>query len=176
MKLKKKSKKVVNFLEGLHNHIVTSPYFRKKTDNKTESQITAELRPLIVSYLTEWFRKEGIKNPGVKAMKSLYWESEEGNYNGQRVQLFGSRQYPDFIIKEPYLVAVEYKQSRYGCMIKHLIGQSIVHTLCGEYDYVYALFHDQNKDKRIEESVKNLKEYSIITKMWVERNVMLKLV
>lgn len=50
------------------------------------------------------------------------------------------------------LGAIEYKQSPNGSTVKHDIGQSIMHTLSEEFDFVYYLFHDESKDKRIENS------------------------
>ena len=46
--------------------------------------------------------------------------------------------------------------------MKHGIGQSIMHTLSEEFDFVYYLFHDESKDKRIEKSIKNERENFII--------------
>jgi hypothetical protein len=73
-------------------------------------------------------------------------------------------------------VAVEYKQSSYGSTVKHGIGQSLMHTLCEEFHYVYYLFHDENNDKRIEEAINMDKESYIIEKMWSDFNVLIKFV
>ena len=56
------------------------------------------------------------------------------------------------------------------------IGQSIMHTLCDEFDYVYYLFHDESNDKRIEKSIRNDREDLIIEKMWKDFNVLIKFV
>jgi len=53
---------------------------------------------------------------------------------------------------DPYLIAVEYKQSPSGSTVKQGIGQSIMHTLCEEFHYVYLLFHDESKDQRVANS------------------------
>ena len=53
--MKKKTTKVTQFIEGLHNFIVNNPQFRKNTAKKTEVQIQAEIRPLIVQYLERYF-------------------------------------------------------------------------------------------------------------------------
>ena len=111
-----------------------------------------------------------------KANKSFYWEGEEGRYGKERQTTFASRNYPDFIITEPYLIAIEYKQSNSGSTIKQGIGQSIMHTLCDEFDYVYFLFHDENKDKKIENSKTSQREAFIIDKMWDDFNLMIKFV
>ncbi|MDY6993916.1 MAG: hypothetical protein SVR94_15115 [Pseudomonadota bacterium] len=174
--MKKKTEKVTTFLEDLHNHIVGNPQFRHDTRTKSESQVQTEIRPLIISYLEKYFGKAGYKDTEAKAIKSFYWEGQEGKYGKDRSATFGSRNYPDFIIMEPYLVAVEYKQSEYGSNVKHGIGQSLMHTLCEEFHYVYFLFHDQNKDKRIEKSINNEKETYIINKIWDGFNVMIKFV
>ncbi|MFO8054777.1 MAG: hypothetical protein R6U19_06395 [Bacteroidales bacterium] len=172
----KKSEKVLKFLKGLHNHIIGNPQFRKNTGRKTEIQIQTEIRPLIISYLENYFRERGYKDVEAKAIKSFYWEGQEGLYGKERTKTFGSRNYPDYIITDPYIIAVEYKQSAYGSTVKHGVGQCLMHTLCDEFDYVYYLFHDQNKDKRIENSIDNKKESKIIRKMWDDFNVMIKFV
>ena len=75
-----------------------------------------------------------------------------------------------------YLIAVEYKQSQNGSTIKQGIGQSIMHTLCEDFHFVYYLFHDQNKDKRILKSVSNEIESYVIDKMWKDYNVYIRIV
>lgn len=174
--MKKKSAKVTKFMEDLHSFIVSSPQFRKKTMGKSESQIQTEIRPLLLQYLERYFAEEGYKDPVAKANKSFYWEGQEGQYGKERKTTFGTRNYPDFIITSPYLIAIEYKQSQSGSTVKHGIGQSIMHTLCEEFHYVYYLFHDENKDKRIEISIKDDRESFIINKMWEDFNVLIKLV
>ena len=44
---------------------------------------------------------------------------------------------PDFIIKKPYLIAVEYKQSGNGSLVKQAIGQSMMHAMSKDFDYVF---------------------------------------
>ena len=74
------------------------------------------------------------------------------------------------------MVAIEYKQSSSGSLVKQAIGQSIMHTLSEDFDYVYVLFHDENKDKRIEKSISNKNESNIIKKIWNEFNVYVKFI
>jgi len=93
--MQKKTKKVTAFIEGLHNHIVSSPQFRKKTAGKSETQIQAEIRPLIIQYLEKHFSKRYKDSVG-KANKSFYWEGQEGKHGKVRDTTFGSRNYPDF--------------------------------------------------------------------------------
>jgi len=175
--MKKKTKNVVNFIEGLHNYIINDRSFRKNTSTKSEVEIQREIRPLILDYLEEYFKNKGYKDYKKKAYSSFYWEGQEGNFEKERVPLFGSKNYPDFIITCPYLIAVEYKQSDSGSLVKQGIGQSLMHTLSEDFHYVYLLFHDQNKDKRIEESVNNEgRELYVINRMWKDNNVMVKFV
>ncbi len=174
--MKKKTQKVTNFIEGLHEHITGDPQFRRDTKTKSETQIQSEIRPLIISYLQKHFEADGYKDSIAKANKSFYWEGQEGQYGKERATTFGSRNYPDFIITAPYLMAIEYKQSASGSAVKHGVGQSIMHTICGDFEYVYFLFHDENKDKKIENSIENKTEKSVIEKMWREFNVFVKFV
>ena len=52
----------------------------------------------------------------------------------------------------------------------------MIYTLCEEFHYVYYLFHDETKDKRIEDSIQNDRESFIIDKMWTDFNVLIKFV
>ncbi len=173
--MKKKSKQLEKFINGLHEFIVTNPQFRQDTKKKAESVIQGEIRPLIIRYLEKHF-KARYKDHVAKANKSFYWEGQEGKFGRARATTFGSRNYPDFIITEPYLIALEYKQSSSGALVKQAIGQSMMHTLTGDFDYVYVLFHDENKDKRIQNSQNDSTERMIIDKVWKEFNVYLKFV
>jgi hypothetical protein len=169
--LKKKTVQVSSFIEQMHDYIINHPQFRQDTRNKTENAIQTELRPTLLSYLEKHFQEKKFKDVTAKANRSFYWEGQEGKYGKCRATTFGARNYPDFIITDPYLIAVEYKQSRNGSTIKQGIGQSIMHTLCEDFHFVYYLFHDQNKDKRIQKSVSNEIESFVIEKMWKDYNV-----
>ncbi|MEX0608505.1 MAG: hypothetical protein WD016_14020 [Balneolaceae bacterium] len=174
--MKKKTQKLEQFITGLHQYITTNPQFRRKTNKKAEVQIQTELRPLIIQYLEIYFKKCGYKDYVGKANKSFYWEGQEGRYGNERKTIFGSRNYPDFIITHPYLVAIEYKQSQNGSTVKQGIGQSIMHTLCEDFEFVYYLFHDQNQDKRIEISAKRNEEQIVLKKIWTDYNVAIKFI
>jgi hypothetical protein len=174
--VRKKTKQVVEFLDGMHDYITKSPLLRSDTSQKTESQMQAEIRPIIINFLTKYFRELGYKDDEAKAHASFYWEGQEGSFGQKRAMTFGARNYPDYIVTKPYLVAIEYKKSASGGLIKQGIGQSIMHTLCGDFDFVYLLFHDQNKDKRIKKSIKSEKEKSIVDLMWNTFNVWIKII
>lgn len=174
--MKKKTTKVTQFLENLHTFITDNPQFRKHTKGKSETQIQAEIRPLIIRYLEKHFEETGYKDYIAKANKSFYWEGQEGQYGKERGTTFGARNYPDFIVTDPYLLAIEYKQSQNGSTVKHAIGQSVMHTMADDFHYVYLLFHDESKDKRIEKSISNKQEKAIIEKMWSDFNVFIRFV
>ncbi|MDH5778473.1 MAG: hypothetical protein OEZ33_09690 [Gammaproteobacteria bacterium] len=174
--MKKKTDKVIKFMESLHDYIVSNPQFRKNTAGKSEKQIQTEIRPLIIQYLQSFFKESGYKDDVAKANKSFYWEGQEGKYGKGRATTFGTRNYPDFIITDPYLIAIEYKQSENGSTVKHGVGQSIMHTLSEEFHYVYYLFHDESNDKKIESSVTGDNESFILDKMWKDFNVLIKFV
>ena len=174
--MRKKTKALRLFLDNLHKAIISNPQFRKDVSQKTEVQIQAELRPVIISYLESYFKVQGYKDYIKKAHNSFYWEGQEGRYKGKRNIIFASRNYPDFIITAPYLVAVEYKQSKNGSVVKHAVGQSIMHTLSEDYDFVYVLFHDENKDKKIEKSFSQDLEQRLSREISEGFNVFLRMV
>ena len=174
--MKPKTQKLISFIDELHDHIVTSPLLRKKVQNKNESQIQAELRPIIFEYMKNHFQNQNWKNPVNGATKYLYWEGEERKYTNMKTESFASRNYPDYIITNPYKIAIEYKKSKSGSIVKQGIGQSIMHTMGGEFDFVYCLIHDESKNKKMLNSTKNEKEKTIIQKIREDYNVFMKFI
>jgi len=169
--MRRKSKKVTEFIQSLHLHLKKSPLLRKNVQNKTERDIQTELRPIIFDYMKKYFEKENRKNPEILAKKYFYWEGQEGGFDKIKKKTFASKNYPDFIIFKPCKIAIEYKKSSNGSVVKQAIGQSIMHTLCDEFEFVYCLFQDENKKKKILESVKNENEGMILKKLWDDYNV-----
>ena len=175
--MKKKTKQVTEFIDGLCSAITSSPLLRKNTvGDKTEQQMQTEIRPIILRYLERHFEAAGFKDPEAKAHESFYWEGQEGKYGRKRNQTFAARNYPDFIITKPYLLAIEYKKSDNGSVIKQGIGQSVMHTLSEDFDYVFYLFHDQCKDKCIAKSAQGKRESNIIDTMWQQFNVFVRVI
>ena len=163
-------------MEGLHGHLVRSPLLRRNPQGKSEQQIQTELRSIIFNYMKKYFEQQNRKNPAHSAKRALYWEGEEGNFKENKPDTFASKNYPDFIIIRPYRIAIEYKKSGSGSVVKHAIGQSLLHTLGEEFDFVYCLFQDETKDKRIVKSVKNDKEKNIIQMLWEGYNIYMKFI
>lgn len=174
--MKKKTAKLVDFVEGLHQFITTHPQFRKQPQRKSEVAIQTEIRPLIIRYLEEHFEAAGYADAVAKANKSFYWEGQEGRYGRERGKIFSTRSYPDFIIVEPYLIAIEYKKNQNPSVLKQLIAQSMVHTLSDEFDYAYCIFHDESRDKRILRSSTGEAESRVIETMRDNFNVFLRFV
>ena len=169
--MKKKTTQAVTFINELHESIISDRTFRAHTGSLSEVAIQRELRPLILRYLEDYFRAQGLSDPSAKAYKEFYWEGQEGQFGESRPKTFGARNYPDFIVKKPYRLAIEYKQSANGSIVKQGIGQSMLHTLSGDFDFVYYLFHDQSPDKSIETSGNDPKEKMILKKMKNDFNV-----
>jgi hypothetical protein len=174
--MKAKTKKLREFFYNLHQSIVNNPNLSKNIKNKPEKEIQGEVRFLIINYLKNYYREIGYKDWEARANKSFYWEGQDGKYGKERQPLFSSKNYPDFIITHPYLIAIEYKQSESGSTVKHGIGQSIMHTMSEDFHYVYYLFHDQSKNKKIEHSTKLQKEKTIVEKMWKNFNVFIRFI
>ena len=55
--MKAKTKRLIGFIEGLHEFVVHHPQFRKHTDGKSETAIQAEIRPIIIQYLEKYFKE-----------------------------------------------------------------------------------------------------------------------
>ena len=169
--MKKKTAKATAFVSGLKDYIVEHPQFRRKTHKKSEVQIQTELRPIIVEYLMKHFEEVGYNNAEAKANECFYWEGQEGSFGKVRESTFGARNYPDFIIKFPYKIAIEYKKSPTGSLVKAGIGQSILHTMSDDFDFVILIFHDESNDQRVYDSVTHTKEKALLEKLWSDFNV-----
>jgi hypothetical protein len=183
--MKAKTKQSREFIEELHKAIVGDAQFRRDTGRLSERAVQREIRPLIITYLEDYYRRKGIKDPRRMANASFYWESAE--QTGElRDTVFGGRNYPDFIITKPYRIAIEYKQSPNGSTVKQGIGQSIMHTLSefkkgpdkgkSHFDFVYYLFHDESQNQRIWNSRNGTNEAKIITKLEDDFNVFVRFV
>ncbi len=173
--MKKKSNKAIRFLEDLYEYLSTHPRIRHDTTKHSEADIQRELRQFIIEYLQDYWKDQNIIDYRRKANASFYWEGQEGSYKKERTATFASRNYPDFIVKEPYKIAIEYKQSNSGALIKRGIGQCLIHTLSGDFDFVLFIFKDQNRDSKIAKCQSLDKEKMIIDKVWRDFNVVVKI-
>ena len=90
------------FFEALHSTITTNDLYRKKTQTLSETEVQRELRAIITAFLDRHWKGKGFKNPERKRQKTFYWEGQEGAPELKRKESFGSKNYPDFIILEPY--------------------------------------------------------------------------
>ena len=107
--------------------------------------------------------------------KNTFIEKEKRIYT-KKTESFASRNYPDYIITNPYKIAIEYKKSESGSIVKHGIGQSIMHTMGGEFDFDYCLIHDESKNKKMLKSTKNEKDKIIIQKIREDYHVFMKFI
>ena len=176
LEMKKKTECLIQFLNDLHEYIIKHPLLSKKTNGRPEREMQREIRHIIVDYLKEYYEKNGFKFSISKASRSFYWEGQDQSYPINRTSTFGAKNYPDFVIKKPYTIAVEYKQGASGSLVKRGIGQSIMHTLSGDYDYVYYLFFDQNKNKKIKKSLRKKKEIDIRNLICENFNVFMEII
>ena len=159
------TKQFKSFLVDFHTAIVENDLYRRKTKSHSEKDIQRELRSIMCSFLDEYWKSKGLKNPNLKRQKTFYWEGQEKEFGHERKDSFGSKNYPDFVILQPYKIAIEYKKSKNGSLVKQAIGQAFMHIFSGEYDYVYVLFHDEGPSKKILTSVKNKNEKEFLEKL-----------
>lgn len=156
-------------------HIEGHVLRQKKSYGKRESEIQRGLYPLIVGYVAKYYRQAGYKNPQRKAAEAVYWEGQDGPSKDPKVSVFAARAYPDFIIREPYRIAIEYKQSRSGSLMKRCIGQGLMYIMSEDYDFAYLLFDDQSKNKAILKSMAHPREKSIALRMWRDFNMKMQI-
>ena len=69
--MRKKTAKVDRFIAGLHQFIISHPQFRKLTGQKSEVRIQAEIRPILIRYLEDYFEAAGYKDSIAKGIITL---------------------------------------------------------------------------------------------------------
>ena len=121
--MKRKSKPLLTFIDGLEDYVDRYELRPKKTQGTSEAAIQAEYQAIFRDYLEDYFRTAGYKEVKAKVKEVFYWEGQDRPNRDKRTEVFASRNYPDFIIREPYRIAVEYKQSDSGALVKQGIGQ-----------------------------------------------------
>jgi len=105
----------------------------------------------------------------------VYWEGQDEGNTESKVSVFDARCYPDFIIRAPYRIAMEYKQGPTGALMKQCIGQGLMYIMSGDYDFALLVFDDQTKGKAIRKSASNLREQSIAQRMWTDFNMKMQI-
>ncbi|TXI38857.1 MAG: hypothetical protein E6Q56_08085 [Mycobacterium sp.] len=173
--MRKKSKSAEDFINGLAEHIEQDVLRQKKTIGKRENEIQAGLRHIICGYVEGYYQGVDYKKYKKKAAAVVYWEGQDGSNVEKKTSVFAARSYPDFIIREPYRIAIEYKQSATGALVKQGIGQGLMYVLSGDYDFAYLLFDDQSKDKVIRESMANPREQAIVQRLWRDFNTKIQI-
>jgi len=169
--VRRKSKAAEEFIDGLIAHIEGHVLRQKQNAGKREAEIQRGLYPLIAGYLSEHFQNESPKDYERRAADAVYWEGQDDPNTETKTPVFAARSYPDFIIREPYRIAIEYKQSNTGALVKQCIGQGLMYMLSGDYDFAYLLFDDQTDDKSIRKSMKSPLELEIKHRLWKDFNI-----
>jgi hypothetical protein len=174
--MKKKTPKLLHFIEGLHEFIEMRSHLLNKAVISSKLGFQDIIGRLIGEYLEQYFLKDGYKNVITKANEALNWEGKESEDDDSQSPVFGEITYPDFVIDDPYLIAVVYKEGDNVYELKQGIAESLIYTLSGDFDFVYFLFHDQTQDKKIERSVDYKLESFIVAEMWDHHNVCIKII
>jgi len=169
--MRNKSKPAEQFIDGLIEHIERHVLRQKHILEKREAEIQRGLHPLIVEYVADHYRDAGYKNYRKKAAEVVYWEGQDAPNVEEKVSVFAARCYPDFIIREPYRIAIEYKKSNTGALVKQCIGQGMMYIVSDDYDFAYLLFDDQSKDKKIRKAMAQSREQAIALRMWRDFNM-----
>ena len=173
--MRNKSKPAEQFIDGLILHIEGHVLRQKENLGKREREIQRGLYPLIVDYVADYYKRAGYKDYLGKAAQEVYWEGQDTPNAEQKVSVFAARSYPDFIIRSPYRIAIEYKQSPSGALVKQCIGQGLMYIMSEDYDFAYLLFDDQSKDKKIRAALTNPREHSIRERMWRDFNMKMQI-
>eukprot|EP01047_Picozoa_sp_COSAG01_P001864 COSAG01_NODE_46_length_32080_cov_716.589319_13_plen_178_part_00 len=172
MRFKKKTGKLLSFMDDLQAFTSAHPEAKKlKLKRLNETHLQIAFRSILIDFLERYFRQNGYQKSNDKAHQELYWEGNRESLPGTAQKVFAARNYPDYVIKSPYRIAIEYKQGEYGSLVKQGIGQAVLHTVSGEYDFAVVLFHDKSKRKKIKRSAKQSTEQRITAQLRTEFNV-----
>jgi hypothetical protein len=174
--MKKKTPKLLHFIEGLHEFIEMRSHLLNKAVISSKFGFQDIIAKLISEYLEDYFLKDGYKNVITKASEALNWEGKESEDDDLQSPVFGEITYPDFVIDDPYLIAVVYKEGDNVYELKQGIAESLIYTLSGDFDFAYFLFHDKTQDKKIARSVDYKLESFIVAEMWDHHNVCIKII
>ena len=163
MRFKKKTAKLESFISGLVSRIKKDPALAVfDTTNVGEKVGQGQLYGVILDHLEAYFHD--YKDPRQKATEASYWEGNKKT-KGAAKMIFGGRNYPDMIIYEPYRIAIEYKLTDSGSVVKQGIGQCMMYTMSGEYDFALLVYHDRTKEKTICSASKKQQEKLIIEEL-----------
>lgn len=173
--MKRKTRAAEQFIDGLMEHIEENVLLNRNTRGKREAAIQGGLYPLIAGYVMEQLKARGIKNFEKLGGEGVYWGGQSGSNEDPKMPVFSARNYPDFAIRRPYRIAIEYKQGETGALMKQCIGQGLMHVVSGDYDFVLLLFDDQTKNKTIRNSMQNLLEQALVARMWNDFNIKMKI-
>ena len=162
MRFRRKTGPFIKFVSGL-KRAIKNDILLKRFDvrNADEKEGQGQVSNVIQNYLVKYFKNYA--NPELKAANEFYWEGQRRR-GGPAPQIFDSRNYPDFVIHSPYLLAIEYKLSESGSLVKEGVGQCMMHTLGGEYDFSLLVFHDKNRNKSICQASSKKQEKSVLKK------------
>ncbi len=163
MRFRKKTAAFTAFMNGLVRNIERDEVLKKfDTSNAAETVGQSQLSNVIHKYLEKYF--QNFKNPSRKAAEECYWEGQRKR-DGAAKMIFGGRNYPDLIIYSPYRIAIEYKLHKSGSLVKQGIGQCMMYTMSGEYDFALLVYHDRTKEKTICSASKKQQEKLIIEEL-----------
>ena len=163
MRFKKKTAKLESFISGLVSRIKKDPALAVfDTKNVEEKVGQSQLSSVILDHLEAYFHD--YKDPMQKAIEAFYWEGHQKR-KGVAKMIFGGRNYPDMIIYEPYRIAIEYKLTDSGSVVKQGIGQCMMYTLSGEHDFSLLIYHDRSNEQAIRKASEKREEKLIIEEL-----------
>lgn len=174
----RKSSRRSEFVEALaralaHRNIYETVSYENRNEDYLKSYMHQPLRSAIAGVLRERAPLLSEQALERKADEALYWEGDR-RITINNVQFLGAQHRPDFVVALPNLrVAVEIKLAGVGSQVREGIGQSLVYTASGQFDFVIYILVDVTPDKKLKASTKAPREAIFIKRLWDSHNVKL---
>lgn len=174
----RKSSKRSEFVEALakalaHRSIYETVSYENRREDYLKNYMHQPLRIAIAGVLRERAPLLSEQALERKADEALYWEGDR-RITINNIQFLGTQHRPDFVVALPNLrIAVEIKLAGIGSQVREGIGQSLVYTASGQFDFVIYILVDITRDKKLKASTKAPREAIFIKRLWDLHNVRL---
>ncbi len=160
---------ILNAIRG--EDIFSTLDYKKKNEAFLKQYMHQPLQRCMLDIVRRVYPKVSPATHAKKAKDALLWEGDVKT-NVSHVRFLGVQHRPDFVVEIGELkIAVEVKRGEKGSAIREGIGQSLVYSCSGKFQFVVYLFVDTSKDKRLRNSLQQSADAAFIESLWNEFNV-----
>lgn len=172
-----KSMKRIEIVQKLMEQLKTPEVFKVANyKSQSEDKIKTQQYPHILNEVSKLYQDyHGMKpdNAKKKAKLTLLWEGNK-NTTVNNTLFLGTFHRPDLVLEfeEGLRIAIEIKRGETGAAIREGVGQAVIYTSSGAYDFTVLLFIDTSKEGKIVHSINGEHEKKFIEKIWLDNNVL----